>query len=98
MPPFDPSLKRFITPLVAMGAAAMSTKLGISENLAFAILSLGFGYVLTSKTGEVLIAQAEAKGTAAAAEVDTLPKANDVLKQALLEMGFQIPGAAPVKK
>jgi len=91
MPTLDPSLKRFLTPLIAMALAAMQAKLGISENLALAILTLAGGYIFTSKSGEVLIAQAEAKGAIAAADVTSVDQANAVITKALQGVGFTLP-------
>ncbi len=91
MPTLDPSMKRFITPLIAMALAAMQSKLGISENLALAILGLAGGFIFTSKGGEVLIEQAKAKGVAAADAVTNIDQANDVITKALQGAGFTLP-------
>ncbi len=97
MPTLDPSMKRFITPLIAMALAAMQAKLGISENLALAILGLAGGFIFTSKSGEVLIEQAKAKGLAAATSVATVDDANAVITKALQGAGFTLPADFDVR-
>jgi hypothetical protein len=88
MPPLDPSNKRFLSLLMGLLGAGFSTKLGISEELALAMVSLVGGYFLTSKAGEVLVAQAEAKGVVAAAGVTTLEQANAIIAKALADAGL----------
>jgi hypothetical protein len=100
MPPLDPSNKRFLATILGVVGAALSSKLGISEELALAILGLIAGYFTVSKSGEVLIAQAEAKGAAASAGVVTLEQANDVIAKALADLQAKnvpiVPPVAPV--
>lgn len=73
----NPTTKRLLVGLGAMVAAALSNKLGISENLALAVVGLA-GVMITGSNWK----EAKVAGAAAAAKVETPAQAVAVFNEA----------------
>lgn len=73
----NPATKRLVVGLGAMVTAALSTKLGISENLALSILGLA-GVMITGSNWK----EAKVAGAAAAAKIENPAQAVAVFNEA----------------
>lgn len=78
----DPSTRRFIVIIATLATPFLKNKLGLDQETVELIVEGGLAYLLLSNGKQVMVANAEAKGAAAAQSVK-LEDVQAIIKQAI---------------